>query len=498
MNSSSSRQKILLGGSSIIGIIIFVGIIAGLQYISLNNPVRWDLTQEKQHTLSSQSVKVTEELKENKEPVEVLAFYESKDQRSRMEASDLFDRYRDVWNGINYTFYDPDKERAIALQNKVDSYPTVIVRSRGKTERMTNVDEESFTNALVRLQRNEVKKVYFLKGHGELSTSSTEQFGLSIARENIEKQNYRTEDLLLLQSLDVPPDASIVIVAGPRTELMEQEIQSLERYLDRGGAMLVMLNPFQTPELAKNLSRYGFELTDDIVVDRMSQALGGDYLMPVITSYAQFPITKNFDVASFFPQARSVKKSSKSPDNVNAVELAFTSPASWTISESQLLSGSAEFDEKFGHKGPVTVMSVSTISPDPNAHGSDIPKKETKVETDKDAQPENATKLQGAQDSAINKPSGKSRIVVFGSSQFASNKFFKLQGNGDLFMNTVSWLAEDENLISIRPKSLKAQPVVLTAYDSLISFLVPVALTPLAVVFAGAVVFLYRRKNMAL
>ena len=501
MKDKFKGSKIILGGSSILGVIVFLAIIIGFQYISVKNPVRWDLTQEKQHTLSSQSIQVTQGFRDQNTPVEILAFYEAKDQRSIIAATDLFDRYRDIWNGIRYSFYDPDRERAIAMQNRVDSYPTVLVRSGDKTERLTNVDEESLTNAMIRLQRNEVKKVYFLKGHGELSIKSTDNLGLSIAREHVEKQNYRTEELILMQSLEVPTDASLLIMAGPRTDPLPEELKAIEKYLHRGGAMLVMLNPFQTKELATELRRYGFELTDDIVVDRMSQALGGDYLMPVITSYAQFPITKNFDVASFFPQARSVRVPEKAPDNTNAMELASTSPMSWTISESQLLSGSAEFEEKFGKKGPIPVMAVSTISqiidqPAPKVSAEDGSRKSGEDVVGFQGKNENKVKGEDSASAVQEKKTVRARLVVFGSSQFASNKFFKLQGNGDLFMNSVSWLAEDENLISIRPKSLKAQPVVLTAYDSFVALVVPVILTPLSVIMIGVAVFFYRRKSL--
>ncbi len=494
MKTEYIRSRLFLGASSIIGILIFLSIVTGLQYIVVKNPARWDITQEKQHTLSPQSLKITGQYREQSKPVEIMAFVESKDQRARTEASDLFDRYRDVWSGLGYTFLDPDRERAVALQNKVDSYPTFLIKSGDKTERLNSIDEEALTNALVRLQRDDVKKIYFLKGHGELSSTSAEAIGFSIARNQIEKQNYKTDDLILLQSSEVPTDATVLVIAGPRTDLMPEELKAIERFLHRGGSLLVMMNPFQTADLARELSKYGFSLTDDIVVDKMSQALGGDYLMPVITSYAQFPITKNFELASFFPQTRSVRILEKLPDTTKAVELAYTSPVSWTISESQLLSGSAEFDEKSGRKGPIPVMAVSTIStPEKVTQNLDESNSSTNKETSSGDQ-----KTEGVLDEPLstekNKLSKTARVVVFGSSQFASNKFYKLQGNGDLFMNTISWLAEDENLISIRPKSVKAQPVVLTAQDSLIALVVPVILTPLTVVLAGIVVFVYRRR----
>ena len=493
MKNTYAHRKLLLGGSSIISVIIFLAIMVSLQYIAMKNPVRWDVTQAKQHSLSSQSIKIAEQFRDEKKPIEVLAFYESKDQRSRNDVSDLLDKYRDVWSDIHYSFYDPDKERAISLQNRIESYPTALIKSGNKSERLSVVDEETFTNALVRLQRDETRKVYFLKGHGELSTTSTDTIGFSIAREQIERQNYKTEEIILLQSSGIPSDAAVLVVAGPRTDPMPEELKAIEEFLSRGGAMLVMLNPFQTREFSLALSKYGFELTDDIVVDKMSQALGGDYLMPVITSYAQFPITKNFDVASFFPQARSVRALKNLPDTTNTLELAMTSPVSWTISEPQLLSGSADFDEKFGKKGPIPVMAVSTLSLQAAPKKPDDPKPITdNPRTQNEIAQKPKSDDSGVMENAS--PAKKARIVVFGSSQFASNKFYRLQGNGDLFMNTISWLAEDENLISVRPKSLKAQPVVLTAYDSLVALTVPVIVTPSFVIVIGMTVFFYRRR----
>ena len=167
------------------------------------------------------------------------------------------------------------------------------------------------TNAISRLLRTEVKKVYFLKGHGELSPASTESEGFSVAKENIEKQNYKTDEVVLMQTPEVPQDATILIIAGPKTDLMDSELEQIRNYLKRGGSLFVLLNPFQSPKLCSFLKDYGFVTADDIVVDQMSRVLGGDYLMPVVTTYMKFAITKNFSVASFFPEVRSVSASNE-------------------------------------------------------------------------------------------------------------------------------------------------------------------------------------------
>lgn len=499
MKVGDTQRKLLLGGGTGIGILLFLAIIVAVQYITLQHPKRWDLTATKLHSLSSQSKKVLRTFQEKKIPIQVLAFYgnrDAADQDSRDAVRDLFDRYRDVYADLGYTMIDPDRERSVALQNKVDSYPTFILKAGDREERIHSATEENVTNAIVKLLSKEVKKVYFLKGHGELSPSSTADDGFSAAKEQIEKQNLKTDDLVLLQSAEVPKDASLLIIAGPKTDPMDSELNSIKDYLNRGGSIMVLLNPFHTPKLAAFLKDYGIETAEDIVVDKLSKAFGGDYLMPVIVKYEPFPITKDFTVASFFPETRSVRVSEKPVPHVTAKELALTSPVSWTINQEQLKSGNATFDDKMGIKGPVSVMVASTFTnpaqagpPKADETGGDV---RATAEGAEAAKPAGKT---GSGESGAENPA-KARIVVFGSSLLGSNKFFRLQGNPDLFMNSVSWLIEDENLIAIRPKSTSAQPVILTPNQYLIVLLVPVVLVPLGWIIAGLVVYFYRRRTV--
>lgn len=493
MKFSNSQRKYLLGGGTVVGVLVFLAIIVAVQYIMTQNPKRWDMTKGKRFTLSSQSKNVLDTFKQKNIPLDVVAFYESKDQGAREEVRDLFDQYRDIYPELTYSFVDPDKDRSVALKHKIDSYPTIVIKAGQKDERISTADEETVTNALMKLLRTDVKKVYLLKGHGELPADSTGDTGFSYAKEQIEKQNYKVEEIVLMQAAAVPEDAAMLVIAGPKTDPMDAEFEAIRGFIGRGGSLLVMLHPFKTPKLSEFLKEYGFVTADDIVVDRMSRVLGGDYLMPVITTYMKFAITKNFTLASFFPEVRSVKVSDKTASKAEVQELALTSPVSWTINEEQLNSGNANFDEKTGMKGPISVMAVSQYTPPQAAGPTDQKKAATLEGPTSGSTSEAATKSDDAQ--AIAKPK-KARMVVFGSSLLAANKFFKLQGNGDLFMNTVSWLAEDENLISIRPKSVSSRPLVLTARQSLATFLIPVVLVPLAWIVAGVAVFVYRRRTV--
>lgn len=505
MKSKSTQRQLLLGGGAAVGTIVFLAIIIAVQYIILQHPKRWDLTETGKFTLSQQSRKVIGTFKDKSIPIEVIAFYETKDMGAREKVRDLLDQYREVYPAMEYRFVDPDKERSVALMNKIEFYPTIVIRAVDKKEQITKADEETFTNALMKLLRTDEKTIYFLSGHGELSPKEHGPDGMSSAKEKIEKQNYKTKDLVLLQASCVPDDATILVIAGPQTDPMDSELAAIRDYLDKGGKLLVLLHPFKTPKLTAFLKDFGFEIKEDIVVDRMSRAVGGDYLMPLITKYGQHPITDKFTVASFFPEARSISKPKKPVPNAIPVELAFTSPfpASWSIDKQQLETGKANYEEKTGSKGPVSVMAVSTYT---NMAALAEGSEEFDEKGSEGSNPDVAKAAAGSSsegtkeektDSSTTKQPPKARLVVIGSAQFATNKFIGLSGNPDLFMNTVSWLAEEENLIAIRPKSTKAEPVILTRGQSHLMFVIPVVVIPLAWFLIGTGVFFYRRMTAA-
>ena len=490
MNRWESNREIFLGAGALIGIVVFLGLIIAVQYIFIQHPVRWDITRTGKHTLTSQSKHVLKSFKQKNAPIEAIAFYAASDLSRKEPAQDLLDQYRDVYPNFTYKFVDPDKQFALAKQNEIDTYPTTIIKSGNRKERIHDISEESVTNALLKLLRSETKKVYFLKGHGELSPESSKEMGMSLAKEQIIKQNYQVSEIVLLQASAVPDDATMLIIAGATADPMDQELEMIRSYLKKGGKLLVTLKPFDAPKLREFLKEYGFETTDDLVVDPMSKVLGGGNLIPVITRYADFPITKNFKIASFFPEAESVYVAKKPNPNVDAKELALTGPFCWTITQEQLKSGQLNFDPKKGKKGEIPLMAVSTYTytPGKGTHESkEFNQKKDAVKMAAAVKAKEKTK-----EKKESKPA-KARIVVFGSSKFAANQLFRIQGNGDLFMNTVSWLAEEENLISIRPKASKAEPIVLSVRQLVMIFLGTVVFIPLVWFVAGGFVFFYRR-----
>jgi len=162
---------------------------------------------------------------------------------------------------------------------------------------------------------------------------------------------------------------------------------------------------------------------------------------------------------TFFPLARSVKTVENSNSQFSSSLLFKTSDSSW--GETNLKSGSAEFDEGKDIKGPVALGAVSTKS----VSGDDSSRKYGK----------------------------EARVVVIGDSDFASNQYFNHQRNGDLFLNTISWLAEDEDLISIRPKSQENRAIQLTKAGASLLWWLAIIVMPASVLVSGIWVWTRRR-----
>ncbi len=463
-------RRVMLGGGTALGVLIVLALLGAIHYIILQHPKRWDVTRASQFTLAPQSRKVLDEFRGKNEAITILAFFGTKDAAQRERAADLLEQYREAFKNLTYTFVDPDRNRASALQNKIDTYPTLVLKARNKDERITTASEENITNALMKLLRDEKKKIYFLTGHGEVSVMSREKEGFSDAKEQLQKQNFDTDELVLLNTPNVPDDATALVIAGPQTELLEPELVSIRTFIQRGGAVFVLLVPFKTPQLVESLKSYGVESSNDIIIDKASRVYGGDYLIPVITTYINSPITKDFRFASFFPLTRPVRASKTAGPEVKPEELALTSELSWTISEEQLKSGDATFVESKGTKGPLPVMAASTVTT--------LPAGERKHEGEDKPHPK------------------KARIVVTGSAQFASNQMLQaVQGNRELFLNSIAWLTGDENLISIRPKTTKADPLMLNNEQARLIFIIPVVMIPAIWLMIGISVYLVRKRS---
>jgi ABC-type uncharacterized transport system involved in gliding motility auxiliary subunit len=468
LQAQFAKRSIKYGANVTVMILIVFGIVVLVEAISSQHNVQLDLTENHRFTLSDQTRKVLDAL-ENE--VRVLAFF-SIDQANRQILEDLLAQYANRSSNISYEFIDPDKNPGRAQNYDIRSYGTIVLEQGDRQEKILEATEEALTNALVKVTRTGKKVVYFLTGHGEHQLDDMGEAGYTQAKSAIEATNYEVKELLLMQQAAVPEDATVLIAAGPQKDLVPAEVDALTAYLDQGGKLLLLLDPQQAPGMTAFLEDYGVIPGDNMIIDPFSRVFGAGYDMPVASEYQPHPITDKFNIATFFPVARSVQLADPLPAGVSGQTLASSSPESWAeTSQAELQRGEVEFTQDEDLPGPAPLAAVLTLD-------ADAP----------------ATDAEQTDDAATPPQPATARLVVFGDSDFASNTYLGLSGNADLFLNTVSWLAEEQDLIAIRAKDPQVVPLVLTAVQGRLAFFLAVVLLPLLVITTGVTVYINRRQ----
>jgi ABC-type uncharacterized transport system involved in gliding motility auxiliary subunit len=436
--------------------------------ISYRHNWRKDFTENKRHSLSEQTTNVLRDLDVD---VKATAFV-------RQGGSDhevlktLFELYEYESKRIEVEIIDPDLNPGRAGEYEIGRYrpPVVFFETKSGRETITIIDEEQATNALIKLSRGAKKAVYFLTGHGERALESDADADMSAVKKLLEDKHYEPRELLLLRAEAVPEDCAILVVGGPKKDLVESELDAMKGYIDRGGRMLFLIDPETAPSLGPFLEPYGITLGDDIVIDRLSRLFGGDYLMPIPTEYSAHPITSAFNIAPFFPVVRSV--SAEEVPGARTSWLLRTGERSWAETNIEALKrGEADLDPD-DTPGPISLAAVSEIdAPEPTP----------------DQAAEQAPDRIG--------DDSKAAIVVFGDSDFVSNARINLSGNADLFMNVIYWLGREETLIAIPPRKKDSAPLVLSATEARMLFALPVFVLPGAVLAVGVFIFIRRSRH---
>ena len=477
---SFGGREARFGTIAVVSTLLVLAILVALNYLaSTRFNKRWDLTAAKQFTLSEQTRKILQGLEK---PVNVRVFADPQDfPRFR----DRLDEYQYVSKNVAVEYVDAVKSPSRARQYGVESLGTVVLEYDGRTERVTSEGEQELTNGLIKVVQGTQHKVYFVQGHGEKDPDSSERDGMSRISASTKSENYTVDKLVLMQQKDVPADASVLVVAGPQTDFFPQELDMLRRYLARGGKLLLMLDPPAKPGapdvsgLIGLATEWGIEVGNNIVLDvsGMGQLLGTGYEVPVATTYQPHPITTRFDLMTAYPVARSVAPATGNTSGKFPQTIVETSRASWAETDLKTLatSGQVSRDLDKGDKaGPVSLAAAVSA---PAADAA--------------AKPAGAAPEDPAKPDETNKP--ESRVVVFGDSDFAANSAIGVQGNGDLFMNAVNWLAQQENLIAIRPKDPQDRRLTMTANAQNWIFRLTVFTLPGAILLAGVMTWWRRR-----
>jgi ABC-type uncharacterized transport system involved in gliding motility auxiliary subunit len=433
------RRQARMGTLTAASILIVLGILVAINYLGSRENKRWDLTKAGEFTLSDQTAKVLRSLDA---PLKITVFEKAQEMQ---RFKDRLPEYGFVSKRVSVDYVDPDVKPALAKQYQVQSYGTVVLEYKGRTERVVGDSEQDLTNGIIKVVSGAKRKVYFLQGHGERDPNSSERGGYSVVKSALERENYGVERLALIQAGAVPDDATAVVVVGPTSDLLAPELAALQAFLARGGKLLLLIDPPATngtppmPVFEGLAKAWGMQLGRDVIVDAsgLGQLIGSSYDTPVSVSYPPHPITERFDTLTAFPLARSVSTATAGAGGVTAQPIVETGQRSWaeTDIDSVAAKDGPKLDEAKGdRRGPVAVGAAAS----------------------------QAVKAPAAQPASTETKPPETRVVVMGDSDFASNAAVNISGNRDLFMNIVGWLSQQENLISIRPKEAGDSRLTLT------------------------------------
>ena len=443
------------GMNVLLGSAIFIAILVILNFLGARHSKRFDLTEQKVYSLSEQSVNVVKNLEQE---LKLLAFVEG---GINPELRDLLSNYARYSDKVSYELIDPDKRPELAEKYQVRTYNTVRVEYGNESTMVTQPTEENITNAIIKVTRKTKKVVCVIEGHGEPDLEDMQSAkGMASFRTALINENYEVKKVLLASEPSVPSDCSVVVVAGPQKPFLDHEMQALENYLDGGGRALFLVPPRTGNQFEPLLAKWGVKLGNDVVVDQVVRLFQGPALglTPLANTYGVHEITREFRQRTVFPMTRTVKADAAGKPGITAVDLVKTSPSSWaeTDLDGVFQRGEASLDPSSDTKGPVSVAAAA----------------EAKLkEMGKDKE-------------------GVARIVAFGSVEFASNK--ELDGtyfNRDLLLNAVGWLVGESDLVSIRPRGIRASRVQFSAEQSLAVFYITVLFIPQLIMLIGIAVW---------
>jgi ABC-type uncharacterized transport system involved in gliding motility auxiliary subunit len=448
--------------------LLFVALVIGANYLSWRHHHRWDVTEAGVYTLAPQSKQIVTKLDQD---LDMAAFVEG-GQDAGLES--LLDSYRYAApERVKTQLVDPDKDPALVDQMKITTLRSVHLQYGSESFVVTNPSEETITNGIIRVTGTKKKIVYFTEGHGEPDIKSEQEpQGYSGVRVSLEQENYEVKPLLLPSVDQIPDDASVVVLAGPERPLTEHEVAALEAYLKRGGTLLALVGPRGgDAKLSEMLARWGAKLGNDLVIDREVRLFEGPRLgvIPITKTYGEHPITHNFKDYTVYPQTRTIEPAADGKKGLQATALVKTSASSWaeTNVDEVFTKGTASIDET-DRKGPLSIAVAITAK----------------------------LKDMGVEPPAVDgKTPDEARLVVFGTPMFANNQqLAQSRLNSDLFLNSVGWLVGQENLVSIRSRSVRASRAELTATQALQVFYLSVLIVPQLLIVFGIVVW-WRRKS---
>jgi len=425
-------------------LIIFAGLAS---YLAREYKKEWDVSLNARNTLSRATIDM---LKQLDGPVSVTS-YATAQEDLRKVVRDFLAPYQRLKSDITLTFVDPREQPKLAQAAGVQVNGEMVVQFGKRSENINTLTEQSFANLLMRLARGTERMVMSLDGHGERVIDGKANHDLGLFGRQLENKGFATGPLNLSLAPEVPQDLSILIIAAPKVDLLPAEVKKIKAWIDKGGSLLWLIDQEPMRGLQPIADIFGLVLNPGTVVDPSAQLANLTPTMAVATGYGQHPIAKNFTLNTILPFARSIAvDGSRDWRETPLIEVA---PRGWL--EMSAIGDSVTFDKGKDVPGPITVGIAleRTLNDKPQ------------------------------------------RVVIIGTGHFLANQYVGLVGNMDLGINIVNWLAGDENLITVQPRSTLDSSLTLSRNSMMAIVYGFLLLLPLGFLATGGTIWWRRRRK---
>lgn len=447
VQSLSKASQVITGRTARFGYnalfysVVFVGLVTVANIFVLQNDRRWDLTEQGVYSLSEKSVSIVKGLSK---PVRFIAIDTSKmmslgggvnPERTR-ELLELY-KYNNP-KQVSFEIIDP-RTKPVEVEKLGMKQGNLLYIEYGEgaqsaISRINQIDEQSVTNAIVKLTKGAAKKLYYIEGHGEPPLEEQSEGGMKSFVNALEDERLTVESLLLPRVGKIPDDAAAVILAAPKLKIQDAEQNAITQYVDNGGRLIMLANPEDggSPEVQVLAKKYGIDVGTDIILDAESQLFTGGPQIFVTMEFGAHPISSKLSPRQppVFAFASSVRAPTSPVGEVTYTELLKTGPNSWAEKDIARLFDKADGKASFGAddiKGPVSIA----------------------VAMEK-------TVAQEGKEPVV------SRVVVFGDATWLRNDSFGAMGNRDLILNVVNWAAGEDASIAIGPRQVRRSAAAFT------------------------------------
>jgi ABC-type uncharacterized transport system involved in gliding motility auxiliary subunit len=437
-------------------VIVILAIVSVANVLANRYNKSYDSTANKRYSLSDQTAKIVKGLKQDA----AITYYDR--QSGFQSAKDLLDRYSTLSSRIRVQYIDVEKNPQVARAAGVTKLGTSFVEIGTKKEEAKSVTESEITGAIIRDLKTTARTVCFVSGSGEHQLDDTQRNGFSRLKDILAKDQYASKSISLLEKAEIPPDCTVVVIAGPQSEYVQPAVDAIKKYVEQGGRAMILLDaPLKigrptadNTALTDLLQSWGVSMDKDLLLDLspVGQLMGLGPEIALVSTYDSHPIVDEMKgTATGFPLSRSMTV--KNTDKTNVQKL-FESSAS-SLATAKLDSPNVNPSDPNNKKGPLTIGAAGSYT--------------------------------------TGKENSEGRFVVVGSSSWPANSFINFNGNGDLALNALNWLASDEDLISIRPKEQENRNVNMTRAQFNWVRLSSQFLLPGALLLAGVSVWWRRR-----